>query len=161
VLTNPEVFVKKVVAAVVFSVAFSACGHRIENLAQTQVSKEGLVAVSANWLKDKGSKYDFQLAVMNNSGKPIIVYLWDIACFRGTVQGEVKHTFFNTGERTIDFKIGEKKAFNMVCRLGGETKGDFRVLIKKIYENPAQDGKTVGQLLGSDVEWKLAETAAK
>ena len=70
-----------------------------------------------------------------------------------------KHTFFNTGERTIDFKPAEAKTFNLVCRLGAETTGAMRLTIAKVYENQTLDGKTAGKVVASNIEWKTGIAA--
>ena len=82
----------------------------------------------------------------------------EIQCYHGASQGVLKHTFFNTGERTIDFAPTETKSFNAVCDLQGEKgTGDFRIVIGSVYSNAAGDGKTRGELLAKDIELKIPE----
>ena len=134
----------------------SCSTHRIEmSRVENQVTRDGLITVGANWYQDEGNKYDIQLHISNESDKAFIIMLSDILCFKGNLRGTLKHTFFNTGERTIDFQAGEQKAFNMVCRLGSDATGDPRVVVKRIYENPTADGVQKGSVMGTDVEWKM------
>ena len=83
--------------------------------------------------------------------------LSDLQCFRGDVQGRIRHTFFNTGERTIDFNAGENKRFKMVCDLGQKSKGELKIIARRIYDNPDNDGKKKGTVLARDIEWKVEE----
>jgi len=143
--------------ALALVVFLTGCASRRELSPSTnKVSKDNLISVWAEWVKDKGKKYDIRLMVSNDSPNPFIILLSEMQCWRGNMRGEMKHTFFNTGERTIDFKAGEMKSFNMVCRLGGEAVGDIRVVIGRVLENPGGDGKTLGKVLTSNVEWKIA-----
>ena len=122
-----------------------------------KVSRDGVISVTARWVKDKGDKFDLNLMVENLNEKAIIVYLKDIRCQRGTQGGRLKHTFFNTGERTIDFRSGEIKDFNMVCDHYKKSGGPFKINITKVYSNPEEDGETRGKVIAEDVEWETAE----
>lgn len=118
-----------------------------------RVEKDGKVAIWAYWVKDKGSKYDIQFAIQNISENPFLFYLRDFDCFRGATPGRLKHTFFNTGERTIDFAVGEVKRFTMFCKHGPVGGGDFRLRIGQIFANPSGDGRTAGDVITQDVNW--------
>lgn len=125
---------------------------------QNQMTAKNVVTVSVPWIKDKGDKFDVNLNVHNDdSDNGIIIFLSDLGCQRGTVRGQLKHTFFNTGERTIDFKPNETKSFNLVCRLAGEPRGDFKLSVAKVYSNPSMDGKTVGKVLAKDLNWSQSD----
>jgi hypothetical protein len=140
--------------------SFAACSKKVEiKPEQSKVETHGL-GLQVNWLKDKGSKFDLELAVSNNTGKDIVINLGDISCFRGTSQGMLKHTFFNTGERVMDFRSGQMKIFRLVCTMGGKPEGDFRILINNVYENSNGDGSSTGKVLLKKVEWKAAAAAA-
>ena len=131
-----------------------ACSHQVELKAeQTRVEAQGL-ALQVNWLKDKGKKYDVELGITNNTGKDIVFQLGDMSCFRGTQQGMLKHTFFNTGERTIDFRSGQAKIFRLVCTLGNVAEGEYMIKIHNIRENPNGDGSSTGKLLIKSIAWK-------
>ncbi|MEZ4814372.1 MAG: hypothetical protein R3A80_04095 [Bdellovibrionota bacterium] len=115
---------------------------------EAHATAKGIMEAHVDWLKDKGSKFDFGLTLTNLTESGVIVYLHDISCKKGATAGEAKHTFFNTGERTIDFKAGQSKKFKLVCKL--HTKIDsnkFSVGLRRISSNPSNDGKTVGKLL--------------
>jgi len=104
----------------------------------------------------KGDKFDINLHVQNEDpDQGIIIYLSDIRCSRGGRRGEMKHTFFNTGERTIDFRPGEKKDFNLVCRTGSDGRGgEILIGVDRVYSNPGLDGRTVGKVIAKGLVWK-------
>jgi hypothetical protein len=137
------------------SISLLGCGaKRIAIKPDTKVTAGEVASVSVNWIKDKKSKFDFQLKIKNESAENIIIYLSDISCARGDVGGEVTHTFFNTGERTIDFGPRQSKSFNAVCRLGVKVReGDFKVSVAKIFSNPSEDRKTPGEVIARDINW--------
>lgn len=135
----------------------SACSSRkkLESVSNKVEAKDA-IRLWANWVKDKGKKYDVQLAIENIHKSDIIIYLKDIRCFRGNSSGQFKHTFFNTGERTIDFVIDEVKEFNLVCRLNAEgEKGPYKIVIEKVYSNPSQDGKSRGEVIAENIQWSV------
>ena len=146
---------KLVIAMFLFLVSVNAYGKITLEQKPVQIGKAGSTWV--NWIKDKGEKYDFELVVKNESNKGMIIFLSDISCYRGNAMGEVKHTFFNTGERTIDFKPNEMKKFTLVCAYGSKTAGDFSVKIAQAFDNPNNDGKTTGKVIGKAIEWKTAD----
>jgi len=136
--------------------AFFGCGAKRVRIEEKQVTKNDIVSFNVTTLKDKGKTYDIMMSVQNVSDKDIIIMLNDMQCFKGNLQGELKHTFYNTGERTIDFRKGQLKNFKMVCRLGDKTKGDYRILVSRIFDNPGADGETKGKVIGSNIEVKLS-----
>jgi len=135
------------------------CGsRRVVPDASTQVTRDGVATIGAGWLKDKGDKFDVNLTLRNeNPEKGMIVLLSDMTCKRGNVVGNLKHTFFNTGERTIDFRPGELKSFNLVCDLNSRQRGDFSVHVRRVWDNPNGDGKTTGKVISENLEWKQPE----
>lgn len=138
---------------------FTACGGKKIKLSEdTKITKDG-VSVWATWVKDKGKKYDVQFNISNSSKNDIIILLDDMNCYRGATRGMLKHTFFNTGERTIDFRAGQMKAFNLVCDYKVMAEGDFKITIARAYDNPGGDGRTRGKAVANDIEWKV--TASK
>lgn len=142
------------VMAMVFSVG---CSSKRVLKEDNSVSERGVIKVWANWVKDKGEKFDIQFVMENISEKGIIVKLNNIQCARGKRTGRVKHTFFNTGERTIDLLAGENKQFNLVCYLGAESEGPFNMRIVKVYENPENDGESMGKVIAENLIWSLPE----
>lgn len=137
----------------------SACaGKKISMGDQTKVSK-GPVTVYSSWVKDKGKKYDVQFHIANEGQTAFIIMLNDITCWRGNTRGELKHTFFNTGERTIDIRAGQQKTMNLVCNHHNEDpKGGYSIQINKVYDNPGGDGVTRGKVIANDIEWRVTMT---
>lgn len=116
-------------------------------------TKNDIIGVRVNWIKEKGDKYDIEMSVNNLYKKDIIIYLNDISCYKGSAQGRLKHTFFNTGERTIDFRIGEMKRFRMVCDIDAKVAGDYKIVFNRIFDNPDADGSTKGKAISEKLEW--------
>ncbi len=143
-------------------VALVGCGgKKIAMNSGNYAVAPGKLSMTVGWIKDKASKLDIHLSLKDESNESaMIVYLHDIGCYRGDQHGDLKHTFFNTGERTIDFKPGQTKSFNVVCKLGSEGSGPLRVVIAKVYDNPGFDGKTAGKILATNIEWKNADDTA-
>ncbi len=133
-----------------------ACGGSTLTVApeQATMKKEGIISMAVEWVKDKKTKYDIRMTLHNEAKVPIIVKLRDMQCFRGETQGILHHTFFNTGERIIDFRVGESKVFQMVCDLHQKVSGPFRIVFGQIFDNPSNDGATVGKVISESVEWK-------
>ncbi len=123
-----------------------------------KLTAKNVMTMTVPWIKDKGKKYDLNLTVHAESGdKGMIIFLGDLGCQRGEAVGKLKHTFFNTGERTIDFRPNQTKDFNLVCTIGSETRGDFKITIAKIYDNPSLDGKTIGKVIAKDLSWSQSD----
>jgi hypothetical protein len=132
-----------------------ACGGGQLQLAPEQqtMKKDGIISMNVEWVKDKKSKYDIRMQLHNESKGAIIVKLGDMECYRGERQGILRHTFFNTGERTIDFRVGQSKVFQMVCNTG-PAKGPFRIVFGRVFDNPENDGATIGKVISETIEWK-------
>jgi hypothetical protein len=145
----------KYIAIVLFLVSGILPSHAKRDkvvLDSATATAKGVMEARVEWVKDKKSKFDYGLVLTNLTESGLIVYLHDIACKKGKVSGETKHTFFNTGEKTIDFKPGETKRFKLVCRLNTEVfSNDYSVGLRRINSNPNYDGKTVGKLLYKDL----------
>lgn len=125
---------------------------------ENQMKAANIFSARVPWIKDKGDKYDVRLVLHNeNPEKGIIVFLSDMSCKRGNIAGSLKHTFFNTGERTIDFKPNETKEMTLVCKTEGSANGDFKLAVAKVYENPSLDGKTVGKVVAKDLSWAQSD----
>lgn len=125
---------------------------------ENQMLAKDVMSVWVAWIKDKGEKFDLNINMRNeNPDKAYIVFLSDMGCKRGKVRGQLKHTFFNTGERTIDFKPNEAKDFNLVCKTSGGTRGEFSIEISRIYDNPSMDGKTVGKVVAKGLSWTQSD----
>lgn len=150
----------KFFASTICLMALVGCGPKMIALApeQSAMKKDGVLSMNVEWIKDKKKKYDIRLSIRNEAKSPIIIKLGDMQCFRGARQGTLRHTFFNTGERTIDFRLGEQKTFQMVCDLGVPTVGGFKIVFGRVFDNPANDGVTLGKMISESVEWKADET---
>jgi len=131
--------------------------QKFETASQAPVKDKSGMALQVNWLKDKTVKYDVEVVMTNESEKARIVMLSDIHCFKGDTRGILKHTFFNTGERTIDFQPGENKSFKLVCNHHTPADGAFRLLVTKIYDNPEMDGASKGEIVSKNLEWTLSK----
>lgn len=138
-------------------VVLGACGHGKIALDSTNsnVANE-VVSLTVLWLKDKGKKFDVELQIQNKSNEDIIIKLADMNCGKGTAGGQLKHTFFNTGERTIDFTGHQMKRFRLVCDIGQKVPGDFQISINRIFANPEGDGATKGKQIAEKLQWKAA-----
>ncbi len=143
---------------ILLAIGISACGSKkvVMDAESGAVTKAGVIAVNVNWIKDKKKKFDIEFKLTNErtDGKALIVNLAEIKCGRGTDPGEMKHTFFNTGEKTINLHGGETKQFRTVCRIGKVSEGKAFLEILRVYDNPANDGKTIGKILAQKIRWQ-------
>jgi hypothetical protein len=147
---------KKLIILSLFAVtALMGCGAKRIKIEEKQVTKNDIVSFNVSALKDKGKSFDIVMGVTNISTNDIIFMLNDMQCYKGTTQGVLKHTFYNTGERVIDFRKGQLKNFKMVCKLADKTKGDYRIVVTRIFDNPGADGETKGKVLAENIEVKL------
>lgn len=153
---------KHLFALVLFVTATQAfAADRLMIDPSNKIVDKGVVTVAIPWLKDKGDKYDINLSIHNeNDEKGMIIFLSDLGCKRGGVAGQLKHTFFNTGERTIDFRPGQTKEMTLVCKTEGSKSGAFELTVAKVYANPTLDGKTVGKILARNLNWQFPKAAA-
>lgn len=138
-------------------VSTMGCASRRQLSQDNADSKNNTIKVWANWVKNKGKKFDIQFAMENLTDKHIIVKLREVQCARGKTTGRIKHTFFNTGERTMDFMPNEMKQFNLVCHIGSKASGPFNMRIVNVYDNPSGDGSTVGKPIVKNVIWSIEE----
>lgn len=143
-----------IVLGLVFGTASAFANKLTLSPTINKVEAKDVAAVWGEWLKDKSNKFDVRLGIENKSKAGIIVLLQDMDCAKGKAKGKMKHTFFNTGERTIDFQPGEIKSFNMVCRLAFPATGYMEVRVAKVYANPNGDGKTRGKVIAENLVWK-------
>jgi len=147
-------------AAVVLALAAAGCGgtrYTLTPESNTQ-TQENVISVWANWVKDKGEKFDVDLRVKNLSDKMQILYSDDITGSRGATTGTIKHARLGIGERTIDIAPGQTKSLVIVCIHDGEPSGDFVIRLGRIYDNPSGDRKTSGAVVSEGIEWRLAES---
>jgi hypothetical protein len=136
--------------------SLASCSHGKElRTSSAKVTENPWITISALELKDKSKKYDIELVIRNKSDRDIIIYLRDMQCYRGEIPGMLKHTFFNTGERTIDFHRGQMKKFRLVCDLGTKQQGAYKIVVGRVFDNPEGDGSTKGKVLAQSIEWNL------
>ena len=154
---------RKVTQLVVLSVlslvaASVGCSHgKMKlNTSDNKVVKGGVVSLSASQIRNRKNKFDVNFVIGNESGKSIIVVLEDLQCFKGTEKGSLNNGMHNSGATMVDFRAGESKTFRLTCTLAASTEGDPRVVVKKVYDNPTDDGVKVGKVLTEDAEWSLA-----
>ncbi len=151
--------IKVLTGIVVMSALISCSGRKVVDTGAAVATKSAVLTVQANGLKDKGKKYDVDFSMINESEKTVIVLLADMGCYKGNVQGTLQHAFFGAGERTIDLTSKQKKNFHLVCKLGSKVEsGEYKVVVRRVYENLSNDRKTTGKEIAKDIEWKLANT---
>ena len=122
-----------------------------------KVTRPNIAKVSVEWIKNKGKKFDVHLSIENLADFPIIMMLSDFKCSKSGHTAALRHTHWNMGERTIDFKTGESKDFTMVCPHGevDEKEPEYKINIQRVDSNKSGDGKTTGQIIAKDIEWKV------
>jgi hypothetical protein len=148
---------------VALALAAAGCGGHRRMLApdsNTQ-TREGVLSVWADWVVDKGDKFDVELNLQNRSDRTLVLFSQDITGARGTTPGVVKHGHFGLGERAIDLSPGQLKTFTFVCVHGKGARGDFSLRLGKIFDNPSNDRKTPGDVMAEGLEWRLPESAAQ
>lgn len=131
----------------------SCASKQVLNTEQVTVTKNDFLNMNVLWIKDKGKKFDFEMSISNISENDLIVMLNDFTCAKGNMPGTLKHTFFNTGERTMDIRKGQTKRFKLVCNIGSKVEGDAKIVISRMFDNPNGDGATRGKQVGDKVEW--------
>lgn len=130
-----------------------ACSHKkIAVDDSAQASKKGVLAISAAWIKEKPKKFDIQVMLTNQSGKPEIVWLKDIQCSRNGVKGDVTMVDARHGDFPIALKPSAVKTIVFTCDYNAEVKtGAFKFNITRVYDNPSDDGRTKGQVIAKDL----------
>jgi len=141
------------VSAFLFLLTLGCSSRKSIKIDSTSAASDApVVSLRFEWIKEKGDKYDMRLIVKNGTDKSILFYLNELHCFKGSVEGTLKHTFFNTGHRTFKFHPGAQEAYNMVCKVGDNVQGDYRVVLGRVLENPTGDGKTPGKQIAEKIE---------
>jgi len=54
---------------------------------------------------------------------------------------------------SIPLTPGGNVDFNSFCIFNEKIRGPFKIVIKRVYENPTQDGVTPGKIVASDLTW--------
>lgn len=73
------------------------------------------------------------------------------------MKSDIRPTFFNTGEKTIQLGPRQSKAFNTVCQMSSRAKGDYTVTVAKIFDNPTRDGRQAGKVIGENLVWRQSD----
>ena len=133
-----------------FAAQFGLAKHKIATGVTTTV--DGVVSVSAEWVKDKGRKWDVELQLKSLHPKPFIILRKEIQCFRGEKEGSLRK-----GEEIIALTKNHSGSYTFQCDIGVEAKGDFKLVISKVYENPDDDGQTKGKVLANNVLWQTPD----
>jgi hypothetical protein len=150
--------VRYATAVLLALVAVSGCSRKKIKVDATNVAKKNDFVMWADWVKDKGTRYDVSFNFRNDGERHAIFYLDELECYRGTTAGELKHTFFNTGHRTFKAHPHHPDHSNMVCKVSGT--GAFRIVLSHVYDNPNGDGITRGDVLAENLEWVQADDSA-
>ncbi len=140
----------------------AGCSPRLHvNPDRGAVRLPGLIEVAPVWVKDKRKKFDLRVRLTNTSPEPFILLLSDIGCARGEEPGEVRHTLFGAGERTVDFRGGQSKVFTLICLTDGAEAGDFVFTVRAVREDLHRDGGTPGRVLAENIVWAMTETGER
>ena len=117
-------------------------------------SKPGTMSMWIEWIKDKGDKYDYRLHLENDSpNKDLLIRVNHIECYRDGKRGVTKNSYLKLASMSIPLFPGQKLDFNSFCYFNEETKGDFKIVIRNVYDNPTKDGITAGKVVVSDLTW--------
>jgi hypothetical protein len=133
----------------------SAFGFGYEKMAGVgKVELPGVVAITADWVKAKESKYDVSFQFKALSNKTVLFFVGDMKCKRGAeASGNIN---IHSDRRTIDLRPGETRTIILTCELAIKTTGDFYVSAK-LFDNPNGDANTPGKVLAEKLEWKQGE----
>ena len=144
-------------AAAFLCLAGTACSHAQKiTHADSFAPKEGAFLVHFDWIKDKSTKYDMQLRLVNSTAQPALVYLDDIRCYRGKTEGMLAQPAFGGGARYFKLHEGQSQEFTLVCNLKEEASGDFRIVVTKAYVSASSDGKVSDKLVAENVSDALS-----
>jgi hypothetical protein len=140
-----------------------ACVHEPVALSpgSDSIEQPGVMAMRAEFLKDKGKKFDLKLVMTNLSPATEIIWLKDIRCARGNVPGELTMINARHGDVPITWRAGEVKALVFTCDYGHEMRGNFTLFISKISDNPSGDGRTVGKPLSSGLKFEQVDNGRR
>jgi len=142
----------KLALVILVAFGFVACGGKKVKVDESSAVTKADITLSAKWVKDKKRKFDVSFEIKNGGKKDVLIAQGDIHCFRGDTQGILRG-----GDRTIDIRAGEARSVQFTCdEFKGDVPGNFRVVIKRVFDNPNHDGITQGKVLASDLTWSHA-----
>jgi hypothetical protein len=133
----------------VFLLTFS-CASKHSHMDGKKVVEEGVLSISGPSIDGGDKRFSGNLTVKNQSGSALLVYLHDIKCNQGKVDGFVK----NPGNRRINIPAGAAKALDLECVLPKEAEGKRRFNLSKVFQNPNGDGKTSGKMIAKNIVWE-------
>ena len=110
----------------------------------------GVMDITVKEINDKVSrkKFDILISLKNTSDQPLLIFMGEMHCSKGGVEGKLGHAFFGLGEQAMDLKLGQTKEFRYVCSFTQKIKtGDFELYFGQVYSNPSNDGKTTDKVL--------------
>lgn len=143
-------------------IAVTASNHahawaKMEGVGKAAV--KGIASLEAEWVKDKGDKWDVSLKFTNESSATILFFAGDMKCARG--KEESPNVDIHSDRRTIDLRTKESRTVLITCRgLTPKGNGDFRVTMKA-FSNPTGDSNTPGKVLIEKMTWKQGENEGK
>jgi len=145
--------------AVAFTLGTACTGRKFDLSPEEAVTKPGIVKITGKKLTDKGKKFNIDTEITNlRERSSIVFHLHAMSCYKGEHRGVVEHAFVGIGERSINILPKQMKAFNFLCNFGKQVvpdKGDYRLVITNVYDNPNNDGLTTGKILAKEVVWKI------
>lgn len=116
-----------------------------------QVTAGETITVGADFIKPQHDRYVIRLVLVNEAtDRALLVRMDELQCSWGGARATLKHSAFGIGERSMDLRPGEAKAFTMSCLTGPST-GDFRVDLLRVYDD------SVGDILFEGVTWSITE----
>ena len=119
------------------------------------VYKSKVLRVFVSRVKDKGDKFHVISRIDNESNKPILVFFGGLTCFKGKKEGLPKYSF-GIGEQYINIPSGSSKTVKFWCELNQPVQqGRYRVVIKKVFDNPSGDGRTPGKAIAENLSFEI------
>jgi hypothetical protein len=150
----------------VFPLFLAGCGSQkiVPNSGDIVLSQKGLLDFTVSWVKDQSKAFETEVRISNTGEKSILIFQNDFLCYRGDIQGQLKASFFDKKEKTLDFKPGDVKLLKLVCDLQNPTKGPFKLVLKKVVEDKDSNGKKdiwTEVILAKDITWILESRERK
>lgn len=119
------------------------------------VYRSEVIRISIQKVKDKGHRYEVDGRIHNETSQSILVLFGGINCFKGSTEGEPHYNLW-IGERYIDMPPGSAKPLKFSCKFAREvSNGKYRLVIKKVFGNPSNDGRTPGKALDENISFEF------
>lgn len=133
--------------ALVILVPTISCSHGKKfSTAGAKVSKNGFT-LEANWVKDKGKKFDAGIVLANSGKTPLLLEAGAVRCFHGETEGSL------TGiDGTVGIPTGGSNSLTVHCNLGTKvSEGAYKLEIVKVWSNPSGDASGKGKEVASNL----------